>query len=135
MRRRGLRIGLIVAFVLASSALLGRVRPSTHDDAWRALPLQVASEDSLQAIAGSEVALEGYVVPLGIGQPERFLLTPFAPGCPFCRPGLGTSVEVVASSAPPLGSGPVAVRGTLSIRPDTEPSLALIDATVRPASL
>ncbi|MEL6616821.1 MAG: hypothetical protein AAFQ43_13845 [Bacteroidota bacterium] len=137
MRRQGLRAGLIAALVLGASALLGRTEPSTYDEAWAALPLHEASADSLRAADGREVTLTGYVVPLGVGQPERFLLSPFAPGCPFCEPGLASAVEVVADAAPPA-RGPVAVRGTLAVRPDPsnpggEPQLALLHATARPA--
>ncbi|MEM0962983.1 MAG: hypothetical protein AAGK21_10670 [Bacteroidota bacterium] len=127
------RITLIVLLMVGLSAFLGRTRPSTYDDAWRALPLATAPADSLRAADGREVALEGYVVPLGVGQAERFLLTPAAPGCPFCRPGLATAVEVVADAPPPAGDGPIVVRGTLSFRPDSEPMIALLDATARPA--
>ncbi|MEM1055421.1 MAG: hypothetical protein AAGI52_07830 [Bacteroidota bacterium] len=129
MRRRWLRLGLAVAFVLGTGAFLGQTQPSTFDDAWAALPLQA---DSLQGAEGREVTLTGYVVPLGVGEPERFLLSPYAPGCPFCEPGLASAVEVVADAAPPAG-GPVVVRGTLSVSADTEPRFRLLHATARSA--
>ncbi|MEM1116613.1 MAG: hypothetical protein AAF845_02640 [Bacteroidota bacterium] len=124
---------LVVVFVVALAAFLGRSHPSTYDDTWAALPLADAPPDSLRAADGRAVALVGYVVPLGVGRPERFLLSPFPPSCPFCQPGLASAVEVVAEAAPPAGDGTVVVRGTLSVRPDTEPTLALLDATARPA--
>lgn len=139
MSRRALHIAGALGLVVAASALLGRVRPPTYDEAWRGLPLATASRDSLVAADGREVALTGYVVPLGVGWPERYLLTAFAPGCPFCRPGAGAAtVEVVAREPPPAGDGPVVVRGTLAVRPDTArsggaPALVLTAATARPA--
>ncbi|MEM6326202.1 MAG: hypothetical protein AAF791_03705 [Bacteroidota bacterium] len=130
MRSRGLRVSLAVTLVLAAGAFLGRAEPSTYDDAWAALPLRADMEDSLRTADGREVTLRGYVIPLGVGQPERFLLSPFAPGCPFCEPGLESVVEVVADRPPPA-NGPIAVRGTLAVRPDAEPRLAILHATAR----
>lgn len=72
-----------------------------------------------------EVKLQGFVVPLQVGDRQtRFLLSAVPPECPFCMPaGPDALVEVVAKKPVKYGVEPVVITGRFAVLKDDEGGL------------
>jgi uncharacterized protein len=79
----------------------------------------------LQQLDGQEVKLVGFLYPLEAGEThERFLLSAFPPGCPFCLPGGPTDLVDVESSSPvPFSYDPIVVIGRFELLIDDDSGL------------
>ena len=76
----------------------------------------------VRALAGRQVTLQGFVLPLdGSDRPKLFLLTRRTPTCFFCPPGEPNEyVEVLADRATPWTERMITVTGTLQLVDDRE---------------
>ena len=76
--------------------------------------------DAVLALDGSEVTLQGYLLPLAVAaRHEHFLLSASSPSCPFCL-GVGPEqlVEVYMAESLEMTYEPVLVRGRFTILHD-----------------
>lgn len=73
--------------------------------------------DGITARNRKEVKLQGYMMPLELGEKQkRFLLSANAPTCAYCLPGGPDSlVEVLAKKPIRYGVEPILVSGTLTV--------------------
>jgi hypothetical protein len=73
--------------------------------------------DNIAALDRKEVKLQGYMMPLDLGEKQkRFLLSAKSPTCAYCLPGGPDSlVEVLAKEPIRYGIEPVVVSGTLTV--------------------
>ena len=76
--------------------------------------------DAVLKLDATEVKLQGFMVPLGVGEKQtHFLLSANPSGCAFCIPGGPESfVEVKSKSGLKYSLDPVAVKGRLELVKD-----------------
>lgn len=87
---------------------------------------------AVAALSGKEVKLQGFMVPLQMGDKQsHFVLTAMPQSCAFCMPGGPESmVEVKAKRPVPYGFEPIVLSGRLEVLKD-DPSgvfYRLVDA-------
>lgn len=73
--------------------------------------------DNIAALDRKEVKLQGYMMPLDLGEKQkRFLLSAKSPTCAYCLPGGPDSlVEVLAKEPIRYGIEPILISGTLTV--------------------
>ena len=99
------------------------------DDVWRALGgyryvdngtyrWSVVFSDTVQALHGSEVELQGFIIPIDQGPAQNHFLLSVVPvaGCQFCVPGgPETFVEVKTEQPITFSYDPITLRGPLTV--------------------
>ena len=87
-------------------------------------PLQsifhVSFPEAIQAKAGQQVKIEGFMYPLKAGEMhDYFLLSAFPPSCPFCLPGGQTTlIEVNCQEPVEYTLESIVIQGTFSLSKD-----------------